>query len=160
MDLNIKIEDYLTKVKIAEICEDEIRRALRNAMFTEKNLDRILTNNAYHIIHKCIDEYVAANETFESVIESKVKEILDSGLHIWDIFREADAYGNKESVGMKLLNKAIEDSRPQIAANVEKVIADYPYMEIKNEIKDVIYEVIERKIFEHDKEKENKNDEL
>lgn len=58
------------------------------------------------------------------------------------MFREANAYGDKISVGQEMLNTIVEVSRPQIEKRVNEIISNYDFRELKEEISDTIYECV------------------
>lgn len=148
MELKIRVEDYLTQERITEICEKQLAYTVNRFFSEEKNFERILSNAGYDIVRKAVDEYLQEKQkTFTQVIRENVEKVLDGGLNSWDVFRDADVFGRKSNIGWDILQEAIKDSKSQIVKNVEKVIADYPYKEIRDEITDIAYEVFERRLF-------------
>lgn len=146
MELRIKIEDYLTEDDMREICEEEFKKAVRTYFRHEQDVTRILSNAGYEIVHREVDKYVAGEQSFTEVIKDNVDRVISNGLNTWDVFRAADAFGNQSSVGYKILQEAVKNSKEQIVRNVEKVVEDYPYDEIREAIKDALYEVLEDKL--------------
>lgn len=158
MDIQIRVEDYLTPERVAEICEEEVRAVIRGYMRNEDNFQRIVVNGAYHLVHKCIDEELRnsgttygnlrSSTTYEEILRSEVSKVIRNGLGSWDIFRYADPMcGIKEdNVGVQLLNEAIRDNRKAIEKAVEDSIAQYDFREVKAEIADTCYAILERKL--------------
>ena len=148
MELNIRVEDYITEDRMREICEEEFRKAVRRDFKCERDVLRILSNAGYEVVHKGVDEYLIGDaKSFSEVIKANVDAVLSKGLNSWDVFRMEDCWGRKDSIGYELLQEAIRDSKSQIVKNVERVIADYPYREIRESIMDAMYEVLESKLF-------------
>jgi hypothetical protein len=149
MDIQIKVEDYLTPERIAEICEDEVRAVIRGYMRSEDNFQRIVTNGAYHLVQKCIDEDLQSKgKTYEEILKAEVSRVVGNGLNIWDIFRYADPMYNRreDNVGVQILNEAIRNNKSAIEKAVEDVIAQYDFREVRAEIADTCYAILERKL--------------
>lgn len=150
MDIQIKVEDYLSPDRIAEICEDEVRAVIRGYMRNEDNFQRIVINGAYHLVQKCIDEELQSKgKTYEEMLKAEVSRVVGAGLNSWDIFRYADPpYGRKEdNVGVQILNEAIRDNKKAIEKAVEDLVTQYDFREVRAEIADTCYAILERKLF-------------
>ena len=150
MEIQIRVEDYITPNRIAEICEDEVRAVIRGYMRDEENFQRIVTNGAYHIVHNCIDDELQSKvQTFEEILKDEVSKVVRRGLNSWDIFRYADPlYGRKEdNVGVQLLNEAIRDNKKAIEKAVEDVIAHYDFRELREDIAYTCYSILEKRLF-------------
>ena len=149
MGMQIRIEDYLTPERIAEICEDEVRAVIRIYMRDEDNFQRIVVNGAYHLVQSCVDkELQSKGKTYEEILKAEVSKVVSKGLGTWDIFRYAEPmYGRKEdNIGVQILNGAIRDSKKAIEKAVEDVVAHYDFREVRAEIADTCYAILERKL--------------
>ncbi len=159
MEIQIKVEDYLTPQRIAEICEEVIYDAVRGYMRNEDNFQRIVTNGAYFIVRKCIDSQLADNkETFEKIIQDGVRKVVESGIRSYDVFRYEDPWRTKNNIGAEMLDQAIRDNKGNIEAAVEAIIKDYPFDEVRSGITDACYEVLERRLFGKGGEADGKTD--
>lgn len=152
MEVNIDINDYLSKEKIVEIAREELSSCFRDLFRTEKDVERILVNLSYEYIFKLIDS--VWNKNFEELLKDRVKKCLkekDLGFYI---FRRKDDWNNIESPAIKIIDEEIEKSKPLIKEMVEEHIKKYPSNELdKNEIAETIQEVILDKILCKDEDK-------
>ena len=150
MDIQIRVEDYVTPRRLEDICEEEVRECIRRYMCSEDNFQRIVTNGAYHLVQKCIDEELRSNGvTYEEILKEEVSRVVRKGLNSWDVFRYADPMfaRSTDNVGVQLLNEAICYNKKTIEKAVEDVIANYPFGEVRSEIADTCYAILERKLF-------------
>jgi hypothetical protein len=147
MEIQIKVEDYITPEKIGEICEDEVRAVIRGYMRNEDNFQRIVINGAYYLVQKCIDEELhSKGETFEEILKKEVARVVGAGLNSWDVFRYAEPHYRVANIGAQLLEEAIRDNKKNIDKAVEDAIANYPFDEVRAEIADACYAILERKL--------------
>lgn len=146
MKIEFELSDVLTKEKMAEIAEDEMRYAIRNKLSTLSDFEILLNNSSYRIFWKLIDEaYQANGMDFKELLKNKIVESIDK-LSPYSVFRDLD-YGRKnQSVGQKMLDEIVVESRPKIESRVTKIIQEYNFMELYEDITDTIYEVIDRQL--------------
>lgn len=140
--MDIKIEDYLDEAEIKAIIVEEIRGAVSYQLRTSASLDNCITNISYRYVWDMVnDVYKEYDCDFEKVLLEKIKSIID-GLTSYSVFRDATSYGDKISVGQEMLNKIVEESKPQIEKRVAEIINNYNFHELKEEIADTIYDCI------------------
>lgn len=147
--LTIDMHDYLTEDRITEICEEELRYSLRKQLEKEADIDRILSNRSYEYLFKLVQEELGLHEEkFRKMLVDRCEYILtEDGTLRYEVFRRKDAWNRTESVAVKYLDEALEECKPKIVEAIDKVIEDYPFYELQNEILDSVYECIERKLF-------------
>lgn len=142
MNVNISIEDYLSDEEIKSIAEQELREAIAYQLRTSREVDILITNISYRYVWDMVNELYKENDVdFEKMLLEKIKGIID-GLTSYSVFREKNAYGDKQSIGQEMLNNIVENSRPQIEAKVLDIINNYEFRELKEEISDTIYDCI------------------
>lgn len=110
MDFNIRVEDYLTKEEIKQICIDKLNGVI------DRDPDRILGNIAYYNGYGIIDSLLTDEQ--KQLIENKVTEII-SELKEYTVFREKSYWYDKQSLAQSLLEKAVKDSEAIIRSKVE-----------------------------------------
>lgn len=144
MRIVIDINDYLSKEEIKEIAEQELRAAFREQLHKEADVERVLTNLSLEYVHALVAEQWDGD--FDELLCQKVREAIENGVS-WQVFRRKDAWGRTESPAVAILDEECKNSRPLIKECVEKHIREYSFHELdRNEIGDVIYEVIMERI--------------
>lgn len=142
MKFDINIEDYLSEEEIKGIVEDELRDAISQQLRTNHDIDTRITSISYRYVWDMVNDlYKEYDVDFEKMLLEKIKSIID-GLTSYSVFREANAYGDKISVGQEMLNRIVEESRPQIEKRVSEIINNYDFRELKEDISDTIYDCI------------------
>lgn len=146
MEVKIDIEDYLSESEMKDIAKEEFALFIRNNLRKESDFDRILTNLSYEYIFKAISE-----ETGKDVltyIKDKIETLLQDDSHIsYLLWRKKDAWENEESPAITIMNQAIKDNHEFIENKVHKLIDNYNFDEIKDEIYDILCESLSKQLF-------------
>ena len=116
MEMQIRVEDYLSKEEITEMIRYRLDDVIR------KDSERILSNTAYGVVFEAVDK--ALDGQMQETIKAKVVEIINE-LSDFNVFRMKDAWGNPETVGTKILNEAIEENRQAIKEKVKEAVDGY-----------------------------------
>ena len=58
MEININIEDYLSKEEIKEIAKEQISYAIKEKFRKESDIERIITNLSYEFLFKAVSETI------------------------------------------------------------------------------------------------------
>ena len=116
MEMQIRVEDYLSKEEITEMIREQLCYAIK------KDSERILSNTAYGVVLDAVNK--ALDGKMQETIKSKVVKIINE-LSDFNVFRSTDAWGNPETVGTKILNEAIEENRQAIKEKVKETIDGY-----------------------------------
>jgi hypothetical protein len=124
MEMQIRVEDYLSKEEITEMIRYRLDDVIR------KDSERILSNTAYGVVFEAVDK--ALDGQMQETIKTKVIEIIGN-LSNFELFREKNAYGDPQSFGMAVLNNAIEENRPVIKARVKEVVDNFDINKIIEE---------------------------
>ena len=144
MNMMIDIEDFFSKEEIKEIAEQELRAAFLEQFRKESDVERVITNLSLEYVHALVAEQWDGD--FDELLRKKVREAVEKGVS-YHVFRRKDAWDRTESPAVAILDEECKNSRPLIRECVEKHIREYPFSELdRNEIGDVIYEVIMEKI--------------
>lgn len=142
--MKIDIKDYFSKEEIKEMAEQELRAAFREQFRKEADVERVLANLSLEYVHALVAEQWGGN--FDELLRKKVREAIEKGVG-WHVFRRKDVWDRTESPAVAILDEECRNSRPLIRECVEKHIREYPFHELdRNEIGDVIYEVIMERI--------------
>lgn len=149
MELKINIKDYFTAEQIKEIAEEELRSAFRAQFRNEADVQRVITNLSLEYVHALVAEQW--NVDFDELLRIKVREAIENGVGFY-VFRRKNVWDTTESPAITILDQECENSRMLIRECVERRIQEYPFSELdRNQIGDVIYEVIMDKILKSDK---------
>lgn len=144
MELKINIQDYFSDEQIKEIAEEELRAAFREQFRKEADVERVITNLSVEYVHALVAGQWDGD--FDELLREKVRDAIEKGVGYY-VFRRKDAWDRTESPAVAILDEECKNSRPLIRECVEKRIREYPFSELdRNEIGDVIYEVIMEKI--------------
>lgn len=146
MKTEINIENYLTDERIKEIIEEELREVIRLKWNNELSI--LLSNISYHNVFSKVDEFLEDNKSAEDIIAENTMNIIQN-LSSYSVFRSKDEYTRREdSLGQKIMNKAIEDNKSLIEKRVVEIINNYNFTELKDDIDFTIYECVMRKFKE------------
>lgn len=124
-ELNV-IEKYMTKEEIKELIQEELRGKLRKD-FEEMYYQTLFSpKNKYinNVVYALFKDYVLENHA--EALETKAKEAIGKmGLDYilgstWDRKEKPDAINRLD--GMKIVNKAFEESIPEIKNRIVEVI--------------------------------------
>lgn len=115
MEMQIKVEDYLSREDITEMIRYQLNVAIR------KDAERILSNTAYAVVFEAVDK--ALDDKAKDIIKEKTLDIINK-LSEFCLFRRADAWGAKASVGQEIVDKALVDNTATIYKRVESIIAE------------------------------------
>ena len=116
MEMQIRVEDYLSKEEITEAIRYRLDDAIR------RDPERILSNTAYGVVFEAVNK--ALDGKMQETIKAKVVEIINE-LSDFNVFRATDAWGNPETVGTKILNEAIEENSQAIKEKVKETVDGY-----------------------------------
>lgn len=118
MKLEIDIKDYLTDEEIKEIVRDGFKYQINRRLDSETEIERILGNLSYELVWQMVDEVIG--KSGEKIIKQKVTDIINN-LTEFSVFREKNDYSRKEnSIGTKILDKAVEDNQHIIIEKIKK----------------------------------------
>lgn len=144
MELKIEITDYFSEDEIREIAEQELRAAFREQFQKEADVERVIVNLSLEYVYSLVAEQWDGN--FNELLRDKVREAIEQGVHYY-VFRRKNAWDRSESPAVAILDDECRNSRPLIRECVEKHIKEYQFHELdRNEIGDVIYDVIMERI--------------
>lgn len=139
--MEINILDYLSQDEIKETCRSAVYDQAKSMLKTEKDLDRIMGNEAYYAVWKCVDDVF--NVDFNHAIAMKIPDIIQ-GLTDFSVFRPKDSWnGRDESTGYKILSEVLKDNRQMIDDRVKDLIFQIDMDSIKDAFVDAFDMVIE-----------------
>ena len=115
MEMQINVEDYLSKEEITEMIRYQLNVAIR------KDAERILSNTAYAVVFEAVDK--ALDNKAKDIIKEKTLDLINN-LSAFFLFRRADDWGGKSSVGQEIIDKALVDNTATIYKRVESIIAE------------------------------------
>lgn len=139
-----QLENYLSEEQKQRIAEQMFRERLSAAMPDAKNVERILTNNAYTIMQGIVDPLM--DDDMKSIIKSNVKGVVN-GLSNYNVFKAPDAWDREASRGWELLQEALSNSKDRIEARVHELIDEYVSREFVGELRECVMEIVEKRLF-------------
>ena len=129
--MDIKIEDYLSKEEIKEICKDALYQKIREDM-RRLNVNDIIANISYAEVAAMVDTYVGEDNFCKKEIQQKVHRVIDE-LSTYTVFRKADAWERGNSIAYDIMQEECRASRPRIKARVEQIINEYNFPQLERD---------------------------
>ena len=82
------------------------------------------------------------------MIKDKVAELLMDDSHIsYLLWRKKDAWENEESPAITIMNQSIKDNHDLIESKVYRLISNYDFNEVKEEIYDILCDSLSKQLF-------------
>lgn len=135
--MEVNIMDYLSEGEIRECIKEELKKQISNYI-NKVGVDTFISNISYINVFKKIDEEIP---DFEIQIKEKVKNIIEN-LSDYCVFKEKSIF-EKESVGQKLLNNAVEENKNILNEKVIEIYKGLSKQDIATEICGILEEKIE-----------------
>lgn len=146
MNIEINVEDYLSPNDIKQCARLAIIDQVKSIYNREADIQRLISNLSYQELFDQIEE-VMGDGDIKPILVGKIREIID-GFSSFHVFREADGWGGKQSIGSRILHEEVEASRPRIRARIDKIIDEYPFNELNHDaIGEEVYECIMDRLF-------------
>lgn len=143
--LTININDYVSRERIQELAEEQVRLAFASQFRKEADVERVLTNLSYEYVFRLLEDSVGiGRDEVERRIAAGLEKALVPDTIRYEVFRRSDAWSRTESPAVKILDECLKDCRPKIEEMVNKIIEEYPFDELRTDILDTIYCCIER----------------
>lgn len=150
--MDIKIEDYLDREEIKEVCKDALYQKIREDM-RGLNVNDIIANISHSEVAAMVDTYVGEDDFCRREIPQKVCEAIAS-ISAFTVFRKADVWERKNSVAYDILEEECRASRPLIKARVEQIINEYNFPQLeRDEIMYTIADVLTDRLLPEKEEK-------
>ena len=132
--MGMHIDDYLTEKQKQEIAADVFKDSLE--FVKEKELERFLTNAAYNIVWKMVDEVM--DNKVEEILRDKVIKIINE-LTVFSIFKAPTNWDRESNANYELLRKIVKENRYLLEDKVKRTIveSDFQY-EIAKDIGEAI----------------------
>ncbi len=136
----------LGEERVKKICEEELRDALDSWFRSPEAFKTVMNNAIYEVILRQI------KERWDGDLDALTREKVQEHIVNMPSYEVVGAYSHK-SVADRIIEEESENSRPLIREMVEKHIREYSFDELeRDEIGDVIWEVIMNKILKPEKE--------
>jgi hypothetical protein len=124
-EITINIDNYISEEEKTAIVKEEFASLVRSRMNTEKDIERILTNNGYYFFQKEIDELIPG---YKDVISEKVRELITKKAtdYSFSVFREG-RWGEEKSIATQYVENTVKENRDLIKSTVIEQIKDKDY---------------------------------
>lgn len=139
--MEINIDDYISEEERKRIAEEEYRSVIRNYVNVDK--ERILTNCAYRVVQKLVDE--AFNEDLNQILVGKVEKIIND-LSAYSVFKRKDAWDKDESKGYKYLEQAVDKHKDLVEDRVVEIINNLDPSDFHYKLEQLMYQVVENRL--------------
>lgn len=141
--IEIDVDEFISSDNIREICLDEIRMAIRKQFKSDSDTKRIIGNIGYEIIKNEIEKIIP---NFTEMIAEQTTQICKAGIGTYTVFSKANGWGDKDSLGLTILNEEIENNRDIIKQKVIEVFNNISENDIGYVVGDIIKEIFTDKI--------------
>lgn len=149
--MEINPMDYVPQEEIKEICIEELRGRVREAL-RYNDVSDILGNISYQCVFKEIEDLLQLKEEeIKQQINDKVISIIND-LSSYSIFRSKDNYTKSDSLGQKYVIEAVDNNKDLIQDRVKELLVDFDTNYFKEDLQDKIYDVINEKLFSKESE--------
>ena len=142
--INVNVSDYLSEEEMKEICKDVFTNAVSRYINTENDLKRIIGNIGYETACDILDKQVP--NFSNQIIEQTKKACAD--ISNYTVFRSANGWGDKDSVGKVILEQATKDNKDIIIKKVQEIFNAIDNDSLRYKISDIIQEYIVNKVFD------------
>jgi tRNA 2-selenouridine synthase SelU len=143
MDMaEINFEEYLSEEERKEIVASVFREKCVETL--KNDGERVLSNASYTIVVKMVDE-IFDNKMHE-LLAQKTKSIID-GLTSYTVFKRKDHWDKDESVGWRLLNEVMAESKPLLKNRISEIIATLNEDDIREYLKGEAAYLLDSKLF-------------
>jgi hypothetical protein len=141
MRVEIDIWDHLSEEDVKQCAMNAMVGVFKENISTEKELQRIISNNAYHAVWQKVDEVL--DEDIEGLIAKKVKKIVKTKLSEFTIFKKPDAWDREPNSAYKYLMECVEEQKPKIKAAVEEQIEAQTLKALEEDIGEFIIRAVQ-----------------
>ena len=118
MEILINVEDYLSTEELKNVCEEELRNAIRKR-YSGAALDGLIYNISSVGIEKTIDEVIPK---YKEEIVKGIQHAIDSNYISHHVFRPKDMYETEDSLGWKYQCDAIKQRKQDIYNKINETI--------------------------------------
>lgn len=136
--IEINLNEFVSSDDIREICLDEVRMAIRKQFKTDADTKRIISNIGYEIIKNEVEKIIP---NFTDMIVEQTSRICKEGIGTYTVFSKAYGWGDKDSLGLTILNEEVKNNRDIIKQKVINVFNSISENDIGYVVGDMIKEV-------------------
>lgn len=144
-ELKINVYDFLDEDEIKDIVVQEFKNSIRRELNSHE-FERHMSNITYLDVYEEVDKITP---NYKETIAEKVVETISKDIGTYIIFRNDDAYGNKKSIGQKILDELVVENKEKIKVEVEKVLNKFYeedlYYSIQENIERVVADILGKK---------------
>lgn len=147
MDNEIKIDvrKYMSEDDIRDECLNQVGNVIRSQLRTESDIKRFISNISYEIVIEYLNTIIP---DFEELIRKGVQDVVTNGISSYLLFRPANGWGDKDSVGLKILEEELLANRNIIKDKVVTAFETVCINDIGYHIADIIKEVFVKRLDE------------
>lgn len=139
--LEINIDDYITEEEKKQIAKETFQQACFMHFKDEDSVKRIISNSAYEIVYKMVDEQFHFG--LDLTLEAKVVEIINS-MNWFHLFKKPDTWSRESNSAYQILEKALLDNKELIERNVKEHLPEATIQAIKADLKEYIQNAVNR----------------
>lgn len=139
--LEINIDNYITEEEKKQIAKETFQQACFMHFKDEDSVKRIISNSAYDIVYKMVDEHF--NLDLELFFEDKIVEIINK-MDWFHLFKKPDSWSCESNSAYQILEKTLLDNKDIIERNVKKHLPEATMQAIKADLKEYIQGAVNR----------------
>jgi hypothetical protein len=143
MKFEIEVYDYFDHNEIKSIIKDCIQSSTIQKLKDEKELNRIISNSAYDIVWKMVDDIWDNN--LETILKNKVLDILTE-MNQFHIFKPKNVWDREENIATKYLNQVVAEELPNIKPKIIAEVHKIGKKDLQQALKDAILEKLQKSI--------------
>lgn len=132
-----ELYNYLSEDEKKEIATRVFEKSV--AKYTEKDIDRCLSNFGYDIVVKAINKNI--DDDCEKLIIENTKKVLGD-VSSYVVFKKPDAWDRDSSKAYDLLQKCTEENKDILDKKVKEIFSEISLDLIRREISSVIRNVV------------------
>lgn len=142
MDVTINIDDYLTEEEKKLEAASVWRSIVASTIKDEAEVRRVLSNTAYDIVHKTVDEMMG--EDTKEIIAKEVKRIISKKDSLqYAIFKKPDVWDREPNDAYRHLQKCIEAQFPTIEKVVKETVEKQTLDTLRSDIEYYIIDAVQ-----------------
>ncbi len=139
--LEINIDDYITEEEKKEITKEAFQQACFMHFKDEDSVKRIISNSAYDIVYKLVDEQFHFG--LDLTLEANIVQIINK-MDWFHLFKKPDAWSRESNSAYQILEKALLDNKELIERNVKEHLPEATMKALKADLKEYIQDSVNR----------------
>lgn len=138
--MEIDINEYLDEEDKKQIAEDVFRKYVSDQLRHEADLQRFLSNTAYHVVYAQCDKTLDVD--MKQLLKDNVAKVV-AGLSHYSVFRKPNAWDSETNEMYTFLSKCLEEQKPEVKRLVEEAVPKAVLEQVEDNIQEMIIEAVQ-----------------